>query len=177
MLHISSYRLYDLLCYLDIHFSGKWLRAPVHLGILQMFKHMFQPLKVFKKFTLSCEAFPLSSYSKKNPPAGWTQTSVSRDFNYSITNVTNYCFQQSCFNFQRTIRLLLDTRGASNTFGLGIDREMALAIYRVGSEHEYAEVQKQKQIWFLLRSFLFFQFQLWYIYLRRKYYYKFPSLS
>ena len=52
----------------------------------------------------------------------------------------------SIFNFQRTIRLLLDTRGASNTFGLGIDREMALAIYRVGSEHEYAEVQKQKQI-------------------------------
>ena len=57
-----------------------------------------------------------------------------------------YIQYQSCFNFQRTIRLLLDTRGASNTFGLGIDREMALAIYRVGSEHEYAEVQKQKQI-------------------------------
>ena len=52
-----------------------------------------------------------------------------------------YIQYQSCFNFQRTIRLLLDTRGASNTFGLGIDREMALAIYRVGSEHEYAEVQ------------------------------------
>nr|CAH0104006.1 unnamed protein product [Daphnia galeata] len=50
----------------------------------------------------------------------------------------------SCFNFQRTIRLLLDTRGASNTFGLGIDREMALAIYRVGSEHEYAEVLGNK---------------------------------
>jgi len=47
---------------------------------------------------------------------------------------------KSCFNLQRTIRLLLDTRGAANTYGLGIDREMALAIYRVGSEQEYAEV-------------------------------------
>lgn len=47
---------------------------------------------------------------------------------------------KSCFDFQRTIRLLLDTRGTANTYGLGIDREMALAIYRVGSEQEYAEV-------------------------------------
>jgi hypothetical protein len=43
-------------------------------------------------------------------------------------------------DFQRTIRLLLDTRGTANTYGLGIDREMALAIYRVGTEQEYAEV-------------------------------------
>lgn len=38
--------------------------------------------------------------------------------------------------------MLLDTRGSTDTFGLGIDREMALAIYRVGSEQEYAEVNK-----------------------------------
>ncbi|XP_032777147.1 cyanophycinase isoform X2 [Daphnia magna] len=44
----------------------------------------------------------------------------------------------------RTIRLLLDTRGAVDSFGLGIDREMAIAIYRVGSEQEYAEVLGNK---------------------------------
>ena len=42
----------------------------------------------------------------------------------------------------RTIRLLLDTRAGeeSPALGLGIDREMALAIYRVGREDEFAEV-------------------------------------
>lgn len=44
----------------------------------------------------------------------------------------------------RTMRLLLDSRTEVETpglMGLGIDREMALAIYRVGSEQEYAEVR------------------------------------
>ena len=43
----------------------------------------------------------------------------------------------------RTIRLLLDARDndQSPALGLGIDKEMALAIYRVGREDEFAEVQ------------------------------------
>ncbi len=48
------------------------------------------------------------------------------------------------FFLYRTIRLLLDSRTEVETpglMGLGIDREMALAIYRVGSEQEYAEVR------------------------------------
>lgn len=44
----------------------------------------------------------------------------------------------------RTIRLLLDSRDTVNAGGLGIDREMAVAIYRVGTEHEYAEVLGNK---------------------------------
>lgn len=44
----------------------------------------------------------------------------------------------------RSIRLLLDTRGTVDTFGLGIDREMGLALYRVGSEAEYGEVLGNK---------------------------------
>lgn len=44
----------------------------------------------------------------------------------------------------RTIRLLLDTRDNGVAYGLGIDHEMALAIYRVGSEQEYAEVNLKK---------------------------------
>ena len=42
------------------------------------------------------------------------------------------------------MRLLLVSRTEVETpglMGLGIDREMALAIYRVGSEQEYAEVR------------------------------------
>ena len=40
------------------------------------------------------------------------------------------------------IRLLGDTRGGEGSLsrGIGIDREMALAIYRVGSDNEFAEV-------------------------------------
>ena len=34
----------------------------------------------------------------------------------------------------------MDTRDNGVAYGLGIDHEMALAIYRVGSEQEYAEV-------------------------------------
>jgi hypothetical protein len=39
--------------------------------------------------------------------------------------------------------LLLDTKDESKSFpilGLGIDSQMAIAIYRVGTEQEYAEV-------------------------------------
>lgn len=44
----------------------------------------------------------------------------------------------------RTIRLLLDTRDTVNAGGLGIDREMAVAIYRVGTENEFLEVLGNK---------------------------------
>lgn len=43
---------------------------------------------------------------------------------------------------RRTIRLLLDTRDTVNAGGLGIDREMAVAIYRVGTENEFLEVRE-----------------------------------
>ena len=40
------------------------------------------------------------------------------------------------------MRLLLDTKGESSfpILGLGIDTQMAIAIYRVGQDAEYAEV-------------------------------------
>jgi len=46
----------------------------------------------------------------------------------------------------RMIRLLGDTRGGEGSLsrGIGIDREMALAIYRVGSDNEFAEVLGNK---------------------------------
>ena len=40
------------------------------------------------------------------------------------------------------VRMLVDTRDGegSPTRGIGIDREMALAVYRIGSRDEFAEV-------------------------------------
>jgi len=44
--------------------------------------------------------------------------------------------------FGRMVRMLVDTRDGegSPTRGIGIDREMALAVYRIGSRDEFAEV-------------------------------------
>ena len=61
----------------------------------------------------------------------------------------NEVFITNCasrFLTKRTMRLLLDTRGETSFpfLGLGIDTQMAIAIYRVGTEQEYAEVGKYK---------------------------------
>ena len=60
---------------------------------------------------------------------------------YRSSEILNYAKLVNFFH-QRTIRLLLDTRDTVEAFGLGIDREVALALYRVGSETEYGEVNK-----------------------------------